>query len=174
MRLGMTDLLLMVKYVYMTPWCPANRLKLYRVMILSVQVSDTARTAVSFSGVILKNRESNRMDLSTNIFTFLIVILEVGNVFCDKYRKMSLKWELVKYLAWISFISTSKCVPLSTILCFTLSILSISACFGKTFWIRLPLLIRSFNSFGSWNNDLSGLWIVSEITPLKWRIFLKV
>ena len=55
-------------------------------MILSVQVSGTARTAVSISGVILNNRESNKMYLTANIFIFLISVLEVGNLFCDKYR----------------------------------------------------------------------------------------
>ena len=68
-------------------------------MILSAQVSGTARTAVSFSGVILNNRESSRMYLSANVSTFLIAALEVGNLFCDKYRQISLKWELLKYLA---------------------------------------------------------------------------
>ena len=55
-------------------------------MILSVHVSGTARTAISFSGVILNNRESNRIYLSVNISTFLIADLEVDNLFCDKYR----------------------------------------------------------------------------------------
>ena len=70
----------------MTPWCPANRLEWSRVMISSVQLSGTARTADSLSGVILNNRESNRIYLSANISTFLIAALEVGNLFCDKYR----------------------------------------------------------------------------------------
>ena len=64
----MKNLLLIVKHVFMTPWCPANRLEWYRVMILSAHVSGTARTAVSFSGVILNNRESNRI-------TFLLMFL---------------------------------------------------------------------------------------------------
>ena len=71
---------------FMTPWCPANRLEWYRIMILSVQISGTARTAVSLSGVILNNRDSSRMYLSANVSTFLIAALEVGHVFCDKYR----------------------------------------------------------------------------------------
>ena len=74
----MKNLLLIVKYVFMTPWCPANRLEWYRVMILSVHVS--------FSVVILNNKESNRMYLSANISTFLIAALEVGNLFYDKNR----------------------------------------------------------------------------------------
>ena len=82
----MKNLLLIVKYVFMIPWCPANKLELYKVMILSAQVSQTARTAVSFSGMILNNSESNRIYLSVNISTFLIAVLEVGNLFYDKYR----------------------------------------------------------------------------------------
>ena len=70
----------------MTPWCPANRLEWFRVRILSVYISGTARTAVSYSGMILNNSGSNTMYLSTNISTFLIAALEVGNIFCDKYR----------------------------------------------------------------------------------------
>ena len=48
-------------------------------MILSVHVSGTTRTAVSFSGVILNNNESNRMYLSAKVSIFLIDALEVGN-----------------------------------------------------------------------------------------------
>ena len=47
--------------------------------MLSAQFSGTARTAVSFSGVILYNRESSRMYLSVNVSAFLIAALEVGN-----------------------------------------------------------------------------------------------
>ena len=46
---------LIVRYVSMTPWCLANKLELYRVIILSAHVSGIVRTAVSFSGVILNN-----------------------------------------------------------------------------------------------------------------------
>ena len=42
----------------MTPWCPANKLEWYKVIILSVHVSGTARTAVSFLGLILNKSES--------------------------------------------------------------------------------------------------------------------
>ena len=71
---------LIAKHILITPWCPANKLELCRVMILSVHVSQIARTAVSSSGVILDNSESNRMYLSANISTFLIATLEVGNL----------------------------------------------------------------------------------------------
>ena len=70
----------------MTPWYPANKLEWYKVMILSVHVSGTARTAVSFSGEILNNSESSRIYLSASISTFLIDALEVGNLFCDKHK----------------------------------------------------------------------------------------
>ena len=45
------------------------------------------------------------------------------------------------------------------------SILSISAYIGKNFCTTLPALTRPSNSWGSWKNDLSGLWYVSDITP---------
>ena len=35
--------------------------------------------------------------------------------------------------------------------------------FGKNFWIKFLMFMRSFNSFGSWNNDFSR--IISEIMP---------
>ena len=70
----------------MTPWCPANKLEWYKVIILLAHVSGTARTAVSFSGVILNKSESKRMYHSANIFTFLIAALEVDNLFCATYR----------------------------------------------------------------------------------------
>ena len=70
----------------MTPWCPANKVEWYRVIILTVHISGTTRTAISFSGVIFNNSEFNRMYLSANFSTFLIAALEVGILFCDKYR----------------------------------------------------------------------------------------
>ena len=70
----------------MTPWCPANKLEWYKAIILSAHVSGTACTAVSFSGAILNCSESNRMYHSVNISTFLIAALDVGNLFCAKYR----------------------------------------------------------------------------------------
>ena len=70
----------------MTPWCPANKLEWYKVITLLVHISGTARTAISFSGEILHNSESNRSYLSANVSTFLIAALEVGNLFCARYR----------------------------------------------------------------------------------------
>ena len=71
----------------MTLWCPANKLEWYKVIIILVHVSGTARTAVTFPGVILNNSESNRMYLSVNVSTFLIAALEVGNLFCPNIDK---------------------------------------------------------------------------------------
>ena len=78
---------------------------------------------------------------------------------------MSLKYWPAKYPTCISFIVTGKCAPLNTFLCIIFDDLSISACFGKHFCTRLPVLTRPSNSQGSWKNDLLGLWYVSEITP---------
>ena len=68
----------------MTSWCPVNKLEW--VIILSAHISQTAITAVSFSGVILNNNESNKMYCSANISNFLIVALEAGSLFCAKYK----------------------------------------------------------------------------------------
>ena len=40
---------LIVKYVLILPWCPANKLESYSVIILSTHASGTVRTTVSFS-----------------------------------------------------------------------------------------------------------------------------
>ena len=63
------------------------------------------------------------------------------------------------------FTVTGKCIPLRALHSKMFNILSISACFGKTFFISMPVLIRLSNSCGSWKYDLSSLWYVSEITP---------
>ena len=60
-------------------------------MILSMHVSGIVRTAASFSGIILNNRESSRMYHSARASTFFITALEDGTLFCDKYKNMSLK-----------------------------------------------------------------------------------
>ena len=41
----------------------------------------------------------------------------------------------------------------------------ISACSGKNICISLPVLTRPSNSWGSWKNNISGLWYTYEITP---------
>ena len=55
-------------------------------MILSMHVSGIVRTAGSFSGVILNNRDSSRMYNSLRASTFLITALEDGNLFCISIR----------------------------------------------------------------------------------------
>ena len=54
----------------------------------SAQISRTPNTGVSFMrvGVILNNNESNKMDHSANISTFLVAALDLGNLFCARYR----------------------------------------------------------------------------------------
>ena len=58
------------------------------MIILSAHISGIANTAVSFSGigVILNNSDSNRMYHSSRVSTFLIAALELGNLFCARYR----------------------------------------------------------------------------------------
>ena len=58
---------------------------------LKQHVSGTARTAASFSGVILNNREySSRMYLSASVSILLIAALEEGSLFCDRYKYICL------------------------------------------------------------------------------------
>ena len=73
-----------------------------------MHVSGTARTVVSFSGLILNNNESNRIYFSASVSTLLIAVLEEGSLFCDKSKYRSLKYELCKYPACISLTSTGK------------------------------------------------------------------
>ena len=73
-----------------------------------MHVSGTARTAVSFPGLILNSNESNRIYLSASVSALLIVVLEEGSLLCDKYKYRSLKYELCKYPACISLIPTGK------------------------------------------------------------------
>ena len=72
----------------MTPWCPANRLEWYSVIILSMHISGIASNAVSFSGVvtILDNNESNSIYFSAKIPTFWIAVLLLGTLFWARYR----------------------------------------------------------------------------------------
>ena len=63
----------------MTPWCPANKQEWYKVIILSAHTSGTANTAVSLSGVILNNSESNKMYHSANVSTLLIAAWKLCN-----------------------------------------------------------------------------------------------
>ena len=78
------------------------------VIILSMHASGTARTPVSLSGLTLNNNESNRIYFSASASTLLIATLKEGSLFCDKYKYISLRYELCKYPACISFISTGK------------------------------------------------------------------
>ena len=48
---------------------------------MSVHTSGHASTAVSFSGVIINNSESNKMYHPANVSTFLIATLEVASLF---------------------------------------------------------------------------------------------
>ena len=73
-----------------------------------MHVSGTARTAVSFSGLFLNNSESNRIYFSVSVSILLIYTVEEGSLFCEKYNYRSLQYELCKYPACISLISTGK------------------------------------------------------------------
>ena len=55
-------------------------------MILSTHVSEIARAAVSFSGVILNNSGSSRMYFYASVSTLLITNLEEGSLFCNRYK----------------------------------------------------------------------------------------
>ena len=67
---------------FANPTDPASsRCMGYLHIYLSTHVSGTARTAVSFSGVILNNSESSRMHFSSSVLTLLIANLEEASLF---------------------------------------------------------------------------------------------
>ena len=73
------------------PWCPANKLEWYKVIILSAHISSIANTAVSLSvvDVILNNNESNNIYFSAKASILLIAALELGSLFWAKYKYIS-------------------------------------------------------------------------------------
>ena len=52
-----------------------------------------------FLDLILNNNESNRMYFSVSVSTLLITVLEEGSLLCDRYKYISLKYELCQYPA---------------------------------------------------------------------------
>ena len=85
-------------------------------MILSAHISGIANNAVSFCGIVisLNSNESNKIYLSTSASTLHIALFELDNLFCAKYRYISLKYGIFKYPTCISFIVTGRCVPFNT------------------------------------------------------------
>ena len=73
---------LIVRYIFITPLCPTNKLAWYRVTILAAHISGTASSAVSLSGVvtILKSNESSNMNLSAIFYTLCIALFLLGNL----------------------------------------------------------------------------------------------
>ena len=57
-----------------------------------------ARTAVSFSGHILNNKESNNTYFSDSASNFFIADLELGSLFCNKYWYKSLNMDCTNIL----------------------------------------------------------------------------
>ena len=96
---GVLDLV--VKYVFITPWCPADKLEWYKIIILLTHISGIASNAVSFSGIItnLNSNESNSVYLCANISTFCIADLVLSSLFCARYKYKSLKY------GWLNILS---------------------------------------------------------------------
>ena len=127
-------------------------------MILSAHISGIVNNAVSFSWIVitLNSSESNKKYLSASTSTLHVALFELGNLFCVKYRYISLKYGLFKYPTCIPFMVTGRCVPFKTLLCMIFKILSMSVHFGNYFCTRLLVLIKA-NSGGSINYNFSGL-----------------
>ena len=89
----MKNFSLILRYVVITPWCPANKFVWYSTMVLSAHVSGMANSTVSLSGVVtnLKSNESSRINLSARFSTLHIALFLLGYLFWAKYRYRSLK-----------------------------------------------------------------------------------
>ena len=105
----------------------------------------------------LNCNKSNKIYLSASTSTLNIALLELGYLFCAKYKYISLKYGLVTYPTCISFMVTGRCVPFNTFLCMIFKILSISICFGKYFCTKLLVLTKSAYPGDPSTLDLSGL-----------------
>ena len=148
----MTYLSPLVKYDFIIPWCPANRLEWYNGIILSAHILGMANNAVSFAGVVtnLNNYESNKINFSTNASTLQIAIFVPSNLFWAKYKYKSLKYGLVKYPVYISFTVTGKCVSLRTFIWIIFNFFIYISLLWLNICTTLPVLIRLGNSCGSW------------------------
>ena len=164
---------LIVKYVFITPWCPANKLAWYSVMILSAHTSGIAKSAFSLLGTVinLNSKESSKINLFDRISTLHMTFLLLGNLFWAKNWYMSLKYGLVRYPTCSSLMVRGKCVPFSTFLLIIPRILSISVYFERYFCTNLDVFTKSINSCSSSMYDWSGLTYISEIIPSWWGEF---
>ena len=83
----MKNLSLIVRLVFITHWCPANKLEWHRVIILSAHISGIAKRAVSLPGIVvnLNSRESNKIYFSASISTLFIATFLLSNLFCANY-----------------------------------------------------------------------------------------
>ena len=100
-----------------------------------MHTSGTASTGVSFSGVTMKNNESNTMYHSANVSTLLIAALELGNLFCTNAGKCPWNGDCLDNQPVSLLFQQANVFHLRTFLWITFSILSMSACFGKKNYI---------------------------------------
>ena len=79
----MKNLSLMVRYVLITPSCPANKLAWCNAIILSAHASGIAYSAFSLSSIVisLNSKESSKINLSDKISTLCMAFLLLGNLF---------------------------------------------------------------------------------------------
>ena len=73
MRPGMKNMSPVVRYVFITPWYPANRLEWYRLMILSTHISGIAKSTASLSGIVtnLNNKKCSRMNFQLVLLPYI-------------------------------------------------------------------------------------------------------
>ena len=93
MKPGIKNLSSIVKYVFITPWYPVNKLEWYKVIICWHMFQELLIMLFSFLVVArsLSNMESNNIYFSANVSTFHIADLVLGNLFCARYKYKSLK-----------------------------------------------------------------------------------
>ena len=71
------NLSLIVKFLFISSWCPANKLDWYKVIILLAHDSGICSNDFSFLGVVisLNSNESNNEYFSANVSNFCIADL---------------------------------------------------------------------------------------------------
>ena len=134
-----------VKYILITPWCPANRVEWYRITILSLHTSGMANTASSLPGfeTILNNNESSNIYFLLVLWPFWLLFycwatyFELGtNIYLG-----SKNWlDILSVFLWMSQENVYLWVFLLNYLQYFIYV----ACFGKNFCTSLPMFTSIF------------------------------
>ena len=146
--------------------------KVRKVINLSTQLWDIAKTAYSFPGVVLSL--NNNKYLSGNVSILLIAAMCGGNLLHTKYKETSLKYGLFIYSTCIPFNVSGKCVPFNIV----------SSVVYFIVYPSLPVKVDTF-TLNFWCQPVCAIQVIAAIVPwwyiiypmdhslLLWVFFLK-